>query len=82
MPIYEYHCKSCGQDFELMRRRDQMDVATKCLHCSSKATKRKLSMFAPVRVASAPVGDPDFKNPYGDDDDDHMHGMDDDDDCC
>jgi hypothetical protein len=33
-------------------------------------------------VATAPVGDPDFKNPYGDDDDDdHTHGMDDDD-CC
>ncbi len=51
MPIYEYHCKSCGQDFELMRRLGQMDAATKCVHCASKETKRKLSVFAPVRSA-------------------------------
>ncbi len=51
MPIYEYHCKACGQDFELIRRREQMDMATKCAHCASKATKRKLSVFAPVRTA-------------------------------
>jgi len=45
VPIYEYQCKSCGQSYELMRSRAQMDEATKCAHCSSKATKRKLSVF-------------------------------------
>ena len=79
MPIYEYHCKACGQDFEAMRPRAQMDLALKCPNCNSKTPKRKLSIIAPLRVAVAPVGDPDFKNPY-DDDDDHDHM--DDDDCC
>jgi len=75
VPIYEYHCKSCGTDFELMRPRSDMDVATKCPSCASKSPQRKLSVFAPLRVAVAPAGDPDFKSPYGDDDDDDL-------DCC
>lgn len=53
MPLYEYHCRKCGQDFELMRRVAQMDAAAKCPHCASRATRRKLSVFARVVTAAS-----------------------------
>lgn len=70
MPLYEYRCRSCGADFEVMRARQLMDAAVACPACASTSSTRKLSVFAPLRIAVAPPGDPDFKNPYGDDDDD------------
>jgi len=80
MPIYEYHCRACGQDFELVRSRDKMDAGTKCAHCASKATARKLSIFAPVRVAMRPGADlaaEAAEHPH-----DHDGADDFDEDCC
>ena len=79
MPIYEYHCRACGKDFELMRSRDKMDTATKCLHCASKATKRKLSIFAPVRVAVPTGADAEHDHDHADGE---ASAEDDWDDCC
>ncbi len=45
MPIYEYRCRKCGHEFELMRRITQMDAQAPCPSCRSKATGRKVSMF-------------------------------------
>lgn len=70
MPIYEYRCGACGTEFELMRSRALIDAPAACPACPSKSAARKLSIVAPLRVAVAPPGDPDFKNPYFDDDED------------
>ena len=49
MPIYEYHCKKCGADFEELRSRADMDKRRACPTCRSRATQRKVSMqFAVV----------------------------------
>jgi putative FmdB family regulatory protein len=81
MPIYEYHCRKCAQDFELMRRVAQMDDAAKCSNCGSRATKRKLSTFALVVSHSNSnrddAADTDLDMQYGDG---HDHGGHDDDD--
>jgi hypothetical protein len=61
-----------------MRSRAQMDSATKCLHCASKATKRKLSMFAPLRVAVPTGADAEHEHDHGADD----AAEDEWDDCC
>lgn len=45
MPIYEYRCRKCGNEFELMRRITQMDAQAPCPACRSRATGRKLSTF-------------------------------------
>lgn len=45
MPIYEYRCRKCGNEFELMRRVTQMDASAPCPACRSKATSRKVSAF-------------------------------------
>lgn len=74
MPLYEYRCGECGNDFELMRPRASMDEAARCPKCASMSPTRRLSVMAPVRTAVAPPGDPDFVNPYGLDDDDDDFG--------
>ncbi|MFQ5901496.1 MAG: FmdB family zinc ribbon protein [Thermodesulfobacteriota bacterium] len=41
MPIYEYHCKSCGKTFELIEGFHEK-MEKKCIHCEGKA-KRLIS---------------------------------------
>jgi putative FmdB family regulatory protein len=80
MPMYVDQCRACGERFELLRSRNQMDAGTKCVHCGSKATGRKLSVFAPVRVAMRPGADlaaEAAEHPH-----DHDGADDFDEDCC
>jgi putative FmdB family regulatory protein len=53
MPIYEYHCKSCGHTFQLLQRMgaDAKDVT--CPACSSHLVDRLLSCFASTTSGSA-----------------------------
>ncbi|MFP4384137.1 MAG: FmdB family zinc ribbon protein [Spirochaetia bacterium] len=43
MPIFEYTCKKCGKESELLIRRDEKPV---CEHCGSSAVTKKFSSFA------------------------------------
>ena len=45
MPIYEYRCPKCGQDFELMRPFSQADELAPCPSCGSSGEKL-VSVFA------------------------------------
>jgi putative FmdB family regulatory protein len=45
MPIYEYVCKECGNEFDAMRAMKDADTAITCNNCNSDQTKRKLSLF-------------------------------------
>jgi putative FmdB family regulatory protein len=45
MPIYEYVCVVCRNEFDLLRRMDQADEPVECNSCGSRKTKRKLSLF-------------------------------------
>ena len=45
MPIYEYVCKSCKQEFEIIRPMGQKDAPLECEKCGSKKVKRKLAVF-------------------------------------
>jgi putative FmdB family regulatory protein len=52
MPIFEYHCDSCGADFErLLMRRDE-NVAC---DCGNVDVKRRLSVFAAQVAAGTPT---------------------------
>jgi putative FmdB family regulatory protein len=45
MPIYDFHCRACGHEFEaLVRPQDQ--EATACPSCKSTDLERLLSSFA------------------------------------
>jgi putative FmdB family regulatory protein len=60
MPIYEYACKSCGQEFETLVR---SSTVPDCPSCHSTELEKKLSVFAtapagadPAPLAAAPCG--------------------------
>ncbi len=46
MPIYEYHCKTCGNNFELMLRFSEAGNYQICPNCNDNQTHKKLSSFA------------------------------------
>lgn len=46
MPIYEYHCEACGQDFEKLMRLSDLENAPECPVCQSRETHRQISRIA------------------------------------
>ena len=46
MPIYEYKCKTCERQFELLRSFREGQTPARCPACGSEQTNRLLSMFA------------------------------------
>jgi len=46
MPIYEYRCKECGAEFELLRSASASDADLKCEICGTPRVERKFSAFA------------------------------------
>ena len=46
MPIYEYKCKECERQFELLRSFRDGQALARCPACDSEQTNRLLSMFA------------------------------------
>ncbi|HDH53341.1 MAG TPA: zinc ribbon domain-containing protein [Nitrospirae bacterium] len=51
MPIYEYKCIDCEEDFEELVSGTDPDVS--CPKCSSKNIKKKLSLFGMSGVEKA-----------------------------
>jgi putative FmdB family regulatory protein len=45
MPIYEFHCQTCGKESEILVRSSRWKGAA-CPKCGSKKLKKKLSVFA------------------------------------
>lgn len=46
MPLYEYHCRSCGKTFEMLRRIKDADCDLECPECQSNEVERQFSTFA------------------------------------
>ncbi len=46
MPLYEYRCNDCGEEYEKMVRFSEADQAQPCPACQSLNTKKKISVFA------------------------------------
>ncbi|MDY7041050.1 MAG: zinc ribbon domain-containing protein [Chloroflexota bacterium] len=45
MPIYEYHCEDCGQQFEKFVRSSTSNDAIECPHCHSTNVQKGFSTF-------------------------------------
>ena len=45
MPIYEYYCVSCNQEFEALRPASQSQELAPCKQCG-EASERQLSTFS------------------------------------
>ena len=57
MPLYEYLCQECGQEFEKIMRFDQSDERPACPGCKSENTQKRISVFA-----SAGMGNSSFSS--------------------
>jgi putative FmdB family regulatory protein len=60
MPIYEYACRKCGQEFETLVR---STTVPDCPHCHSTELEKKLSVFA--KPGSAAQAAPAAAGPCG-----------------
>lgn len=45
MPIYEYHCEKCGENFELFVRSSSQQNEPECPRCGSTQVKKAVSLF-------------------------------------
>ena len=46
MPLYDYQCRSCGSNFEMLRRMQDDDRDVRCPDCHSELIDRLFSTFA------------------------------------
>lgn len=46
MPLYEYICQECGQEFEKMVRFSEASNLPPCPVCQSPDTNKRISVFA------------------------------------
>jgi putative FmdB family regulatory protein len=54
MPIYEYACRDCGREFEMLVR---SSTVPECPHCHSSKLEKQMSVFATAAAGheTAPV---------------------------
>lgn len=45
MPVYEYHCETCGEDFDLFVRSATKRSEPECPRCGSTKVKKAVSLF-------------------------------------
>lgn len=50
MPLYDYRCNACGQQFELLVRSSTVPA---CPHCAATALERLVSLTAPQGSSQA-----------------------------
>lgn len=50
MPLYDYRCTACGQQFELLVRSSTVPA---CPHCATTALERLVSLTAPQGTSQA-----------------------------
>lgn len=56
MPLYEYECTACGEQFETLVSSKKKDETKTCPACGSEKTERMVSTFA-VGTASKSVSE-------------------------
>lgn len=52
MPIYEYHCKTCDYQFEIITRMAEKDKRLACPRCSGENVDKLISSVSVVRPHS------------------------------
>ncbi len=53
MPLYEYQCVTCGEEFEQIVSFSQADLLPPCPHCNEAETRKKISAAASFGSSSS-----------------------------
>lgn len=53
MPLYEYKCSHCGEQFDKLVRMADADAQVECPKCGSIETRRKVSAFGWVGAGAS-----------------------------
>ena len=56
MPLYEYHCNTCDENFEKMVRISEQELAPECPECHSHNTRKRISLFASRGFSASSLG--------------------------
>lgn len=48
MPLYEYQCESCNEEFEQIVRFSEADLMPTCPACGGQQTHKKISISAAI----------------------------------
>lgn len=56
MPLYEYHCPSCGENFDKLVRFSEADLLPVCPSCGAQDTQKKISAGAVIGASSTGSG--------------------------
>lgn len=57
MPIYEYICSQCGNEFEKLMRFSDPDInSPQCPHCQSESTNKRMSRIAAMGSLNTSAG--------------------------
>lgn len=54
MPLYEYQCEKCHEEFEKIVRYSEADLVPACPVCGSQQTNKKISAAASISNSAAP----------------------------
>ncbi len=46
MPLYEYRCKACGEEFDKIVSSKTLDSEIVCPSCGQRKAERRLSLFS------------------------------------
>jgi putative FmdB family regulatory protein len=49
MPIYDYHCKDCGSEFETLVRSMFINEAISCPECGGQHVSKAISLVAATK---------------------------------
>src|SRR5256885_12872902 len=61
MPLYEYRCEGCGEQFEVVQRVSAQVEDTICPHCRAQKATRLMSTFASKIVGDHKPGFTEMK---------------------
>ena len=52
MPLYEYNCQDCGEEFDQIVRFSDADLLPECPECGQVNTRKKISAGAVIGVST------------------------------
>ncbi len=56
MPIFEYQCQECEENFEILQLSHEDEAAVGCPQCGSEQTERLISAFSTSAVETGTSG--------------------------